>query len=107
MDTDPSGQLVMETKGMMETACACWECRSMRQSEELRAFYANKNAMVHKAANDEQLKLYTRAILRDGKTDELPAVFNNILRMAATRAIFVGGLRRLTSLRRTPAQNDN
>lgn len=79
-DTDRFGQLVTETQGGMETAYRLIGLRSMRQSEELRAFYANKNAMTHKAANDEQLRLYTRALLREGKTDEIPQVFEQYLK---------------------------
>lgn len=74
-DTDASGQLVNETHGMMETAYRLMGIRSMRQSRELEAFYANKNAMEHKAALDEQLSQHTRGLIRSGKTDAIPDVF--------------------------------
>jgi pentatricopeptide repeat protein len=79
-DTDKAGQLVSETRNGLEAAYRLLGVRSMRQSEELRAFYTNKNAQAHKAANDEQLKLYTRALMREGRFDEMPDVFNQYMK---------------------------
>ena len=65
-DTDRYGQLVQDTKNSMEATYRVLGVRSLRQSAQVNAFYANKTAMEHKASADEQLRLKTRAALRDG-----------------------------------------
>jgi hypothetical protein len=79
-DTDPLGQLVTETHGAMESAYRLLGVRSMRQARELEAFYANKNAMAHDAANKEQLNFYTRQMIRSGNTEALPQAFEQYLK---------------------------
>jgi hypothetical protein len=74
--TDQLGQIVTDTKGGMEMAYRLLGVRSERQSNELQAFYANKNAMSHQAALKEELSVHTRQILRGGDMDALPQVFN-------------------------------
>jgi hypothetical protein len=75
-DTDRYGQLVSETKTAAETAYRLIGLRSERQSNDLRAFYANKNAQTLQASHKEQLRLATRTAMRDGNWDALPDIFN-------------------------------
>jgi hypothetical protein len=79
-DTDKLGQLVTETDGAMEAAYRLIGIRSSRQSRELEAFYANKNAQSHQAALKEDLSHYTRALIREGNYDELPYVFEQYVK---------------------------
>jgi hypothetical protein len=65
---------------MMESAYRLIGIRSGRQSRELEAFYANKNAQTHQAALKEELSQYTRAMIRDGNTEALPEVFNQYIK---------------------------
>lgn len=78
-DTDAYGQLVTETKSALEASYRLIGLRSDRQSREVQAFYANKNAMSHKAANDEVLRLATRAALRAGDEEAIPNILNRYL----------------------------
>jgi hypothetical protein len=75
-DTDRYGQLVSETKGAAETAYRLIGLRSERQSNELRAFYATKNAQALQSAQKEGLRLSTRSAMRAGNWDALPEIFN-------------------------------
>ncbi len=74
-DTDRYGQLVNDTQSASEMAYRLIGLRSLRQSEQVNAFYANKNAMEHQAAAKDILRLATRAAMRDGtfedKADEI------------------------------------
>jgi hypothetical protein len=74
-DTDDKGQIVTDTKSGMEMAYRLLGIRSQRQSDELQAFYANKNAQSHQAALKEELSLHTRQLIRAGDYDQLPNVF--------------------------------
>lgn len=78
-DTDKYGQLVSETRGLAEASYRIIGLRSMEQSRQVQAFYSNKQAMEHKAAADEVLRLSTRAAIRAGNFDSLPAIFNQYL----------------------------
>lgn len=75
-DTDKYGQVVTQTKGFAETAYRLIGLRSERQSNDLRAFYANKNAQSLQAAQKEGLREATRSAMRAGKWDALPDIFN-------------------------------
>jgi hypothetical protein len=79
-DTDAKGQLVSDTKSSMEMAYRLLGIRSQRQSDELQAFYANKNAQSHQAALKEELSLHTRSLIRAGQYDQLPAVFESYVK---------------------------
>lgn len=79
-DTDHYGQLVADTRSGMEAAYRILGVRSMRQSKEISAFYANKSSMEHKAANDDILKTATRAAIRAGREDKLPDIFDQYLK---------------------------
>jgi hypothetical protein len=79
-DTDQNGQIVSDTRGAMEMAYRLLGIRSQRQSNELQAFYANKNAMSHQAALKEELSVYTRQMLRGGNYDRLPDIFEQYLK---------------------------
>lgn len=76
---DRYGQLVTETKGYMEGAYRLMGLRSERQSNELNQFYAQKNAQTHKAAADAVLNLATRAAMREGNTDAMPAIYQKYM----------------------------
>lgn len=72
---DRYGQVVSETRNALEAAYRVMGLRSQRQSDEINAFYANKTAMAQKASSDDVLRLATRAALRSGRDDALPAIF--------------------------------
>lgn len=78
-DTDKLGQLIVETQGTMEAAYRLIGIRSSRQSRELEAFYANKNAMTHQAALKEDLGRYTRSLIREGNYEAMPQVFEQYI----------------------------
>jgi hypothetical protein len=78
--TDQYGQIVTQTKGAMEMAYRLVGIRSQRQSDELEAFYANRNAQAHQAALQEQLSLHTRQLLRGGDYDAIPQVFDSYVK---------------------------
>lgn len=73
--TDRYGQLVSQTNGAMEAIYRVMGVRSMRQSQEIEAFYANKGSMEHKAGLDAQLRTSMRALMREGRFDEFYDVF--------------------------------
>lgn len=91
--TDGSGQLVSRTghgslvdnvmakdfQGAMESAYRLLGVRSMQDSNQINAYYANKNAMTHQAALKEQLTQYTRSMIRDGDMTKIPQVFNQYI----------------------------
>lgn len=79
-DTDARGQIVSDTKNMMESHYRLLGIRSMRQSNELQAFYANKNAQAHQAALKEELSLHTRQLIRAKEFDKLPEVFESYIK---------------------------
>jgi len=75
-DTDWSGQVAGESKGLMESAYRILGGRSMRQSKELEAFYSNKNAQEIQNAKMEDLRLSVRSALRAGEFDSIPDYFD-------------------------------
>lgn len=74
-DTDSYGQLVNENTEMGESVYRMMGLRSLRQSKELEAFYNNKQAMEIKAGQDDVLRESSRAMIRAGKADVLPDIF--------------------------------
>ena len=68
-DTDASGQLISQNANWMETAYRVMGTRSVRQSRELDAFYANKGAMEIQAAKRQELNRATRGIIRSAGDD--------------------------------------
>lgn len=79
LDTDGYGQVVAETRGWMESSYRMLGLRSQRQAAELEAHYNDKNAQEHKAALDDKLRQSTRAAMRSGEFDNLPAYFEQYL----------------------------
>jgi hypothetical protein len=78
-EVDSGGQLKSDTKTAMEMVYRSLGLHSTRQEDDINAYYANKAAMQHKASNDSVLRLATRAALRSGNTDALPAIYQNYL----------------------------
>lgn len=76
---DADGQLVSDTKGALEAAYRLVGIRSQRQQDEVNAFYANKNSMTQKASQDTILRLATRAAMRQGDSDALPAIYSKYM----------------------------
>jgi len=74
-DTDRTGQLVAESKTWMDATYRMMGLRSLEQSKQLEAFYANKQAMEINAGQQEILNRSTRGLIRGGNMDDLPAVF--------------------------------
>jgi hypothetical protein len=76
-DTDNTGQVVSETKNLLESAYRMMGGRSMRQSQEVEAFYGNKRAMEEQAGRQDVLRRETRARMRSGeKADSMQDVFD-------------------------------
>jgi hypothetical protein len=77
---DHFGQLVTETKGLAEATYRLIGLRSERQSKDINAFYANKNAQSLKSGQDEVLRLATRSSMRAGTFEEdMPRLWNQYL----------------------------
>jgi hypothetical protein len=74
-DTDSYSQLVSETLSDMETVYRVMGMRSMRQSKDVDAYYQSKEMQTTKAAHDEVLRESSRALMREGKFDSLPDIF--------------------------------
>lgn len=78
-DTDRYGQLVSETQGAAEVTYRLLGVRSMRQSKEIQAFYADKDAQEYQAAAKETLRKASRAAIRAENFDQLPTIFEKYL----------------------------
>lgn len=78
-DTDSYGQLVSETASAMETVYRVMGLRSMRMSKDLDAFYQNKQMMDIESGHKEVLRESSRALMREGRYEELPAIFETYL----------------------------
>lgn len=79
-DTDAHGALVAQSQNWMEEAYRLIGLRSERESNELQAFYANRNAMSHQAALMEELSQYTRGAIRANNMDALPHIFQTYVK---------------------------
>jgi hypothetical protein len=79
-DTDANGNIVADTRNGLEMAYRLLGVRSQRQSDELQAFYANKNAQTHQAALKEELSVYTKQLIQGGNYDALPSVFEQYVK---------------------------
>lgn len=75
-EIDRAGQVVTESKSTMENVYRAIGARSLRQSKELEAFYANKNAQEEQYARQTTLRRATRAAIREGNYDLIPDIFN-------------------------------
>ncbi len=78
-DTDRYGQLVSDTKGWAEATYRLLGLRSMQQSRQVEAYYANKSQMQLKSGADDVLRTSTRAAIRSGNMDALPQIFQQYL----------------------------
>jgi len=74
-DVDAIGQIASETQGYAEGAYRMMGVRSLRQSQELNAFYANRSQMELKASADDNLRTATRSAIRGENYDVLPDLF--------------------------------
>jgi hypothetical protein len=92
-DTDALGQVVSDTKSNMEMAYRLLGIRSQRQSNELQAFYANKNAQSHQAALTEELSVHTRQIIRTVTTTRCRRYSSHTLSRAVILATSAAGSR--------------
>jgi hypothetical protein len=72
---DPLGQLRFQTESMLEDAYRFMGVKSMRQSRELDAYYANKNAQELQAAKREALNRSTRSAIREKDFEAIPDIF--------------------------------
>lgn len=75
-DTDNSGQVVGQTHDWLEGTARVLGTRSLRQTKELEAFYANRNAMEIQRSSMDQLNQSSRAAIRAGDSASLPGYFN-------------------------------
>lgn len=117
-DTDRYGQLVSQANGAMETAYRLMGLRSERQSNEIAAFYANKNAQESQNSAKELLRAATRAAFRDGtfesKADDIftryletggdPRYFRRWVKSNYTAATSSRAERQLDSVMKDPAK---
>ena len=117
-DTDRYGQLVAETQNAMEAAYRILGVRSMRQTQDIEAFYSSRSAMTHKAGLDRMLRMQMRAAAREGRLDEMydifyskyianggdPRYFRRALREAEEAATETRSSRQLESALNNPAR---
>lgn len=73
---DKGGQLISDTRSSFEMMARVLGMHSERQMDETDSYYANKAAMQHKASADGMLRLATRAAIRGGNSDAVPAIFS-------------------------------
>lgn len=73
---DGYGQLVSHSAGLAENVYRVMGMRSLRQSRDLEAFYANKQMNEIAASKNALLSATSRAAIRSGNQDELPKLFN-------------------------------
>lgn len=78
-EVDAAGQLKEDTNNAAQMIYRLIGIRSMRQADDLQGYYANKSAMAQKASQMDILRLATRAAMRDGDSDALPAIFQKYL----------------------------
>jgi hypothetical protein len=71
-DTDMHGNLVSQSKNWMEATYRMIGLRSLNQSKELNAFYANKQAMEIKAGQDDVFRQNLKGAIRGGDYDAIP-----------------------------------
>lgn len=74
-DTSFDGQVVSESRSLMEQTYRLLGIRSMGQQKEVEMFYQNRNAQEEQAARRDILTSRTRAAIRDGRFDELPGLY--------------------------------
>lgn len=76
-DTDPTGQLISHSQSLMEGAYRVMGTRSVRQSRDLEAFYANKSAQEIQSSKMETLRNRTRELIRGNGNlmDGLPDLY--------------------------------
>jgi hypothetical protein len=92
-DTDSYGQVVSETQSAAEAAYRLIGLRSMRQSNEINAFYSDKDAGEYQAAAQDTLRRATRAAIREGNMDAVPAIYESYLRSGGSPRNFRRWLR--------------
>jgi hypothetical protein len=74
-DTSWDGQVVTQARNASESIYRILGVRSMQQQKEIEQFYANKNAQEEQNVHKTNLRLATRAAIRDGRHDDVPALF--------------------------------
>jgi hypothetical protein len=74
-EADAYGNLMAETKSGAETAYRMLGLRSGRQQAEIEAYFMNQKAMAIDASKLDGVRAATRALVRSGKYDSLPQVF--------------------------------
>lgn len=74
-DTAWDGQVVAESRNMAEAVYRMLGIRSMAQQKEIEAFYQNRTSQEEQNARKDVVRAETRAAIRDGRFDEVPALF--------------------------------
>lgn len=74
-DTSWDGQVVSQARTTAESIYRILGVRSERQQKEVEMFYANKNAQEEQNTHKTNLRLASRAAIRDGRYDDLPGLF--------------------------------
>lgn len=89
-DTDINGQVVSNTESLFSfnTAYRLMGVKSMSQQKEVDAFYQNKEAAEQQTAKQTSLRLATRANIRAGNFDALPALFVDYVNNGGNRKYF-------------------
>lgn len=73
-DVDPSGQIASTTNSLLEGTYRVMGVRSMRQSQELDAFYKDKRAQENQNAIREHIRLSLRAAVREDNWDAVDSI---------------------------------
>jgi hypothetical protein len=78
-DTDGLGQVVSQSKTMMDSMYRIMGLRSMQASKEVDAFYQNKQAAEISAGAQEKFNTLIRGAVRDGNMDNIPGFVETYL----------------------------
>lgn len=78
-EADAYGRLMSDTKNNAESAMRIFGIRSLRQKNELAAYYINKTGMAVDAQKMLRVRRATRAIVRAGELNRLPEIFQSYL----------------------------
>jgi hypothetical protein len=78
-DADVNGNLMAETKDVAESMYRFLGLRSGRQQAEIDAYFLNQKALQVDATRLDKVRQTTRAAVRAGNYDSLPAIFQSYL----------------------------
>lgn len=74
-DTSWDGQVVSESKNLIDAAYRGLGVRSMTQQKEIEMFYQNKRAQEEQAARQDIVRREVRTAIRNGDFEKVPTIF--------------------------------